>query len=113
MLMSPSSAACNARRYVFHLPTISRRCDAGSVVQEGLDDTGDREADVWVDGSESMYESSSVDRSEQLALDVADFVEAGFVGRLHFDVKREPALSCRQWRHDDERECRPERIGRA
>lgn len=85
-------------------------CNPGSVAQERLDDAGDMEAGLHVDGTELMYQAFSVDRSQQLALDVAGFVESILTSRLQFDMERESSPGCRQGCHDHEGERRSERI---
>ena len=77
------------------IPPSALRPQPGPVVQECPDDAGDTEADVDVDGSELMYQALSVDRSEQLALDVAGFVEPILAGRLNFDMERKSSSGCR------------------
>ena len=81
-----------------------------SVAQECLDDAGDTDAGVNVDGAELMDQPPSVDGSEKLALDVAGLVEAILAGWLQFDMERESSSGRRQRSDDHEREPRAERI---
>jgi hypothetical protein len=57
------------------------------VVQKCSDHARDPVAYVGFDGSELVDKAFPVDRSEQLALDVADLVETRLHGGLDFDVE--------------------------
>lgn len=81
-----------------------------SVAQERLDDAGDTEARVNVNGPDLVYEALAVDGSEKFALDVAGFVESVLVRWLDFDMKGESSPGCGQGCDDHERERWPERI---
>ncbi len=81
-----------------------------SVAQECLEDAGDTEAGVNVDGPDLVYQALSVDRSKQLALDVAGFVESILARWLHFDMKGESPPGCGQGCDDHEWERWSERI---
>jgi hypothetical protein len=60
-----------------------------------------------------VEEATSIDRSDQLALDVAGVVKAGGGRRFDLDVERQAALSGCKRCHYDKREAGPECVGRA
>ena len=72
-----------------------------SVVEECLDHAGDVVADLGVDDTETVDESVAIDRTDQLALDVARVFEPGRWGGLDLNVEREPSILGRQWANND------------
>jgi len=83
------------------------------VVQQRLDDAGDAATDIGADDPEAMHQSLAIDRSNQLTLDVAKFVEPGIGYRVDFNVERETAVCSRQRSDNDKGKIGPECIGRA